>query len=335
MPNRDNRNPHGLGLAGRAGEIYLGQGEGVGRLDPEFLNQKDFFKQIDECIKVGREYRPILNSLNKLYKDQKKVEKINTSQYCPFEYYSDPEDQYKLTLDETKLLLKINDFETSLLQGIKIGDLYKTTKIVLCDAPNDSDLLGSYSHEEKSPLSKSYYPVVVRIYMDRVEAVAKKLGRERKYIIASVYIHEMIHRYYDIRPDLGWKKSVKEIEEPMAVFGAMKFCEEFDKELLKVSRCITEDLQKSERYVLFHYYVYILGLEMFDKGVDVGLINTYRHVSLLMHKSRSDVEEFVNPISSYLDICKQNKDSLANLVEPIQIIINKFAEFFPLDKGTE
>ena len=94
---------------------------------------------------------------------------------------------------------------------------------------NDSDLLGSYSLEEMAPLSKSYYPVV-EIYMDRVEAVAKELGRDRKYIIASVYIHEMMHRYYDIRPDLGWKKSVKEIEEPMAVFGTMKFCEEFDKE---------------------------------------------------------------------------------------------------------
>jgi hypothetical protein len=262
---------------------------------------KDMDKKVDEYIKVGREYRPILNSLNKLYKDQKKVEKINTSQYCPFEYYSDPEDQYKLTLDETKLLLKINDFETSLLQGIKIGDLYKTTKIVLCDAPNESDLLGSYSHEEKRPLSKRYYPVV-RIYMDRVEAVAKELGRERKYIIASVYIHEMIHRYYDIRPDLGWKKSVKEIEEPMAVFGAMKFCEEFDKELLKMSRRLTADLLKSEWYDLYHYYVYILGLEMFNRGVGAGLINTYRYVSLMMHKSRSEVEGFVNPIDSYVDL---------------------------------
>jgi len=293
-----------------------------------FDDQEDFFKKVDEYINIGCKVIIILNSL-------KEVEEINTSPYCSFEYYSDSEDQYKLTLDETKLLLSINKSETILLQGIKIGDLYKTTKIVLCDAPNDSDLLGSYSHEEKRPLSKSYYPVV-RIYMDRVEAVAKELGCERKYIIASVYIHEMMHRYYDIRPDLGWKKSVDEIEEPMAVFGTMKFCEEFDKEtLLQISRRLTKDLRKSKCYVQFHYYVYILGLEMFGKGVDVGLINTYRHVSLLMHKSRSEVEEFVNPISSYLDICKQNKDSLANLVEPIQIIINKFAEFFPLDKGTE
>ena len=272
--------------------------------------------------------------INKLYKDQKKVEKINTSQYCPFEYYSDPEDQYKLTLDETKLLLKINDFETSLLQGIKIGDLYKTTKIVLCDAPNESDLLGSYSHEEKRPLSKRYYPVV-RIYMDRVEAVAKELGRERKYIIASVYIHEMIHRYYDIRPDLGWKKSVKEIEEPMAVFGTMKFCEEFDKEtLLQISRRLTEDLRKSKWYDLLNYYVYILGIKMYDSNVDACLIETYRHVSLMMHKE-SEVKGFDNPIGKYLDTCEKKKDSLENLVEPIQIIINKFAEFFPLDKGTE
>ena len=315
------------------------QHEGIDAIDNvskiSLDDQEDFFKQIDECIKVGSDYRPILNSLKERYKDQSRVEEINASPYCPFEYYSDPEDKYKLTLDEVNLLLSINKSETKLLQGIKIGDLYKTTKIVLCDAPKDRDLLGSYSHEEKHQLSGIFYPVV-RICMDRVETVANELGYDRQYVTACVYIHEMMHRYYDIRPDLGWEKSVDEIEEPMAVFGAMKFCEEFDKEtLLQISRRLTEDLRKSKWYDLLNYYVYILGLEMFDKSVDAGLIETYRHVSLLMHKSRSEVEEFVNPISSYLDICKQNKDSLANLVEPIQIIINKFAEFFPLDKGTE
>ena len=241
---------------------------------------------------------------------------------------------YKLTLDEVNLLLSINKSETKLLQGIKIGDLYKTTKIVLCYAPNDSDLLGSYSHEEKPPLSKSYYPVV-RIYMDRVEAVAKELGRERKYIIASVYIHEMIHRYYDIRPDLGWKKSVKEIEEPMAVFGTMKFCEEFDKEtLLKISRRLTEDLRKSKWYDLLNYYVYILGIKMYDSNVDACLIETYRHVSLMMHKE-SEVKGFDNPIGKYLDTCEKKKDSLENLVEPIKKCIETYAKFFPQDKGTK
>lgn len=334
MPDRDNRNPYRGGFAGRTIDNYLRRRrEGVGILDPEFGNQKDFFKQIDECIKMGREYRPILNSLNKLYKDQNKVEIINSNPFC-FEYQSDPEGKYELSNSEVQILQEINHFEAELLQGIKIGDLYKTTKIVLCDAPNDCDLLGSYGLDKWHSLSSIYYPVV-EIYMDRVNAVVKEFGCDREYVTACVYIHEMMHRYYDIRPDLGWKKSVKEIEEPMAVFGAMKFCEEFEKELLKVSRRITKDLQKSERYDLFHYYVYILGSEMFDKGVDVGLINTYRHVSLLMHKSRSEVEEFVNPISSYLDICKQNKDSLANLVEPIQEIIYKFANFFPLDKGIQ
>ena len=332
MPNRDNRNPHGLGLAGRVRQRR--QGLDLGIMDPEFKDQKDFYKQIDEYINMGCKGITILNSLKELYKDQSKVEEINTSPYCPFEYYSDPEDKYKLTLDEVNLLLSINKSETKLLQGIKIGDLYKTTKIVLCDAPYDSDLLGSYSHEEKPPLSKSYYPVV-RIYMDRVEAVAKELGRERKYIIASVYIHEMMHRYYDIRPDLGWKKSVKEIEEPMAVFGTMKFCEEFDKEtLLQISRRLTEDLRKSKWYDLLNYYVYILGIKMYDSNVDACLIETYRHVSLMMHKE-SEVKGFDNPIGKYLDTCEKKKDSLENLVEPIKKCIETYAKFFPQDKGTK
>ena len=299
-----------------------------------FVDQEDFFKKVDEYINMGCKDTTILNTLKELYKDQSKVEEINTKPDCSFEYYSDLEDKYKLTLDEVNLLLSINKSETKLLQGIKIGDLYKTTKIVLCYAPYDSDLLGSYSHEEKPPLSKSYYPVV-RIYMDRVEAVAKELGRERKYIIASVYIHEMMHRYYDIRPDLGWKKSVKETEEPMAVFGTMKFCEEFDKEsLLQISRRLTEDLRKSKLYDLLNYYVYILGIKMYDSNVDACLIETYRHVSLMMHKE-SEVKGFDNPIGKYLDTCEKKKDSLANLVEPIKECIETYAKFFPQDKGTE
>lgn len=294
-----------------------------------FVDQEDFFKKVDEYIKVGREYRPILNTLKELYKDQSKVEEINTKPDCSFEYYSDPEDNYKLTPDEVDLLLSINKSETKLLQGIKIGDLYKTTKIVLCNAPKDSDLLGSYGH------SGLFYPVV-KIYMDRVNAVAKELGCDRKYVIASVYIHEMMHRYYDIRPDLGWKEHIKEIEEPMAVFGTMKFCEEFDKEtLLEISRRLTKDLQKSKWYDQNNYYVYILGLEMFDnKSVDAGLIETYRHVSLMMHKE-SEVKGFDNPIGKYLDTCEKKRDSLENLVEPIKKCIETYAKFFPLDKGTK
>lgn len=300
-----------------------------------FDNQKDFFKKVDEYINMGCKDTAILNTLKELYKDQSKVEEINTKPDCSFEYYSDPEGKYELSNSEVQILQDINHFEAEILQGIKIGDLYKTTKIVLCDAPNDSDLLGSYGLDKWHSLSSIYYPVV-KIYMDRVNAVAKELGCDRKYVIASVYIHEMMHRYYDIRPDLGWKEYIKEIEEPMAVFGTMKFCEEFDKEtLLEISRRLTKDLQKSKWYDQNNYYVYILGLEMFDnKSVDAGLIETYRHVSLMMHKE-SEVKGFDNPIGKYLDTCEKKRDSLENLVEPIKKCIETYAKFFPLDKGTK
>ena len=171
--------------------------------------------------------------------------------------------------------------------------------------------------------------------MDRVETVANELGYDRQYVTACVYIHEMMHRCYDIRPDLGWKKSVKEIEEPMAVFGTMKFCEEFDKEtLLQISRRLTEDLRKSKWYDLLNYYVYILGIKMYDSNVDACLIETYRHVSLMMHKE-SEVKGFDNPIGKYLDTCEKKKDSLENLVEPIKKCIETYAKFFPQDKGTK
>ena len=302
-------------------------------LDPEFSENKDFFQMIDEYIKMGCKNKLILNSLNKLHKDHSKVEIINTNPNC-IECQS-LESKYELSISEVQILQEINIFEAKLLNGIKIGDLYRTTKIVLCDALNESDLLGSYSREEKHSLSKSYYPVV-EIYMDRVETIAKDLGCDRKYVTASVYIHEMMHRYYDIRPDLGWKKSVTEIEEPMAVFGEKKFCEEFgDEKLLDISRPLTKDLKESKWYDLKDYYVYILGLVMFDKGVDARLINTYRHVSLMMHKFESEVEGFKNPIDSYLVTCKEYKDSLENMVKPIQDIIQEYAKFFPIEKGIQ
>ena len=332
MPNRDNRNPHGLGLAGRVRPRRPGLDLGI--MDPDFKDQKDFYKQIDEYINMGCKGITILNSLKELYKDQSKVEEINTSPYCPFEYYSDPEDKYKLTLDEVNLLLSINKSETKLLQGIKIGDLYKTTKIVLCNCPPDEDLLGSYGHEEKHQLSGSFYPVV-KIYMDRVETVANELGYDRQYVTACVYIHEMMHRYYDIRPDLGWEKPVDEIEEPMAVFGEMKFCEEFDKEtLLQISRRLTEDLRKSKWYDLLNYYVYILGIKMYDSNVDACLIETYRHVSLMMHKE-SEVKDSIILLVNTLILVKRKKDSLENLVEPIKKCIETYPKFFPQDKGTK
>lgn len=305
----------------------------------EFGDQKDFFKQIDDYIKgflSNQKDGIILNGLKELY--QGGVNEINISPYCPIECTSEPDGKYSLTPEEVQLLGEINKHpknSESRILGLKIEKLYKTTKIILCDGPNtpdsNSDLLGSYSHEGQSP---SLIPVI-RLYMDRITE-ASRLYCNRKYITASVYIHEMMHRFYDVRPDLGWKEYIKEIEEPMAVFGAMKFCEEFGNgSLLKVSRSLTEELQKSKWYNLFNYYVYILGIKMYDdSNVDACLIETYRHVSLMMHKE-SEVKGFDNPIGKYLDTCEKKKDSLENLVEPIKKCIETYAEFFPQDKGTK
>jgi hypothetical protein len=63
---------------------------------------------------------------------------------------------------------------------------------------------------------------------------------------------------------------------------------------------------------------------MYDKGVSADLIKKYRLVSLLMHKSESKVENFENPVKGYLNDCKTHKNSLKNLVDPIQGIIQKY-----------
>ena len=74
---------------------------------------------------------------------------------------------------------------------------------------------------------------------------------------------------------------------------------------------------------------------MFNRGVGAGLINTYRYVSLMMHNPKSKDINSANPIVSYLSDCEEKKDSLENLVDPIQETIRKFAYIFPQDKGTQ
>lgn len=259
-----------------------------------------------------------------------------------FDYENLCNGEYDLTSDENMLLWRINDFCTNSFPK-QIGELYRTTKVFLDVFDNveprlKDDLLGLYTidniNNKKEPQ--------VWLFMDKIDNVAKKsLCCDRKYVIASVYIHEMMHRLFDIRPDLDMKQSVMEIEEPMAEFAKLRFIEEFCKEncsyarLLPVAQILTDSLYQSKRW-----FVYSLGGEMYYNNIAFDLIDKYRKVSMLLHKSdwkegelnrlgylsspMEDIDEYVKKVGN----CEEGSKDLKDLIIPIQKTIERYSSFF-------
>lgn len=263
----------------------------------------------------------------------KRTEFFNYERLC--------DERYDLTSEENILLWIINCLSK------QIGDLYKTTKVFL-DISNgkirdtkwnkdEDDLLGYYTI-----LSTKHSGPQVWLIMDKITAEAERLCCDRKYIIAKVYIHEMMHRFYDLRPDLGWKPYVKEIEEPMAEFATLKFIEELSKQnptfekLLPIALVMTEGLRKTKKY-----FIYALGVDLYYKA-PIKLIYDFRRISMFLHRSKEDSKidgKKLKPspmmyIEKYVKLCKPNQD-MRKLVGPIKECIETYAKFFPQDKGTE
>ena len=265
----------------------------------------------------------------------KRTEFFNYERLC--------DERYDLTSEENNLLWIINCLSK------QIGELYKTTKVFL-DVRNGKDLKEADWSEDEDDLL-GYYTILpakhpgpqVWLIMDNITAEAERLCIDRKYIIAKVYIHEMMHRFFDLRPDLRWKRSVKEIEEPMAEFATLKFIEELSKQnasfekLLPIAIVMTEGLRKSEKH-----FIYALGVDLYYKP-PIKLIYDYQRISMLLHRSSEVFKpegEKLDPspmkyVEEYIAQCEQDKDSLANLVGPIRKCIETYAKFFPLDKGTK
>ena len=253
---------------------------------------------------------------------------------------------FDLKDDEKIILWLINGSKEEL--GFGLGSLYSNTKVFLDVSEGNikdtkwnenEDDLGYYTIE-----SPWYSGPQVWLIMDNITTEAERLCIDRKYIIAKVYIHEMMHRFFDLRPDLGWKPYVKEIEEPMAEFATLKFIEELSKQnptfekLLPIALVMTEGLRKTKKY-----FIYALGVDLYYKA-PIKLIYDFRRISMLLHRPSEDCKldngELLDPspmkyVEDYIAQCEQNKDSLANLVGPIRKCIETYAKFFPQDKGTK
>ena len=310
----------------RFSDIYLCSEFGLRKYNSGKVN-----KMLDVCNDQIKGVLDILDQINTI----EKKDSFDYKRLCDKEYDLKPE--------EKSFLRDINVSKDEL--GFGLGSLYTTTKVFLDVSSgkiketgwnDEDDPLGYYTKK-----SFEYSGPQIWLIMDRITEAAERLGFDRKYIIAKVYIHEMMHRFYDLRPDLGWKRSVKEIEEPMAEFATLKFIEELSKhnpmfeKLLPIAKDMTEGHRKSK------HFIYALGVDLYNNKAPIKMINDYRRISMLLHRS-SDIYEInsekLDPMASVedyekcVDHCKPDQD-LQHLVEPIKKCIETYANFFPINKG--
>lgn len=124
-------------------------------------------------------------------------------------------------------------------------------------------LLGLYYVEydaNSKVLSRTVY-----LMIDSITDFAASKGVPREYVIAEVYVHEMMHAYYD---DVDTKnlitaylRGISELEEPFAEFGMLCFLNEFDPVLLPFAYYNV----RSKLSAGPHLQCYGLGALMYDK----------------------------------------------------------------------
>ena len=210
--------------------------------------------------------------------------------------------------DEKKLLIDINNFKCSFMEET-MGNLYLSTKIILSNEEIPEgifDWLGYYTkHIFTNP---DQVEPEVWLLINKIEAESISLGCDRKYILAKVYIHEMMHRYYDMHPELLLKKSVKEIEEPMAELATIEFCREFCKEHKEYSELVDVAIKHINNLRKTKYYFYALGADLYELNNEEekrhSLIDIYRHVCMMFHEQNKEVIAYLNLVRDSENINK-------------------------------
>lgn len=355
-----------MGLNKRAKETYaqknqgevceeIGAQEECNILEDSFtsLNYSDVYLHycIKDILKDKRE--KARKEIESIVSGKAKVHIVNQCEaWKPDFKYHNCCSNYDLTEDEKTFLWLINGFKDSL--GFGLGRLYSTTKVFLVDSEDKdnstklekagwnkdkNDLLGFYTKKiTQNSNGESETEPQVWLIMNAITAEAKRLCLDRKYIIAKVYIHEMMHRFFDLRPDWGQKPYVREIEEPMAEFATLKFIEELSKQspifekLLPIAIVMTEGLRKSEKH-----FIYALGVDLYYKA-PIKLIFDFRRIAMLLHKSSKNDEQLdplpMKSVDDFVEQCKPDQD-LRQLVGDIKKCIEAYAKFFPINKGIQ
>ena len=225
--------------------------------------------------------------------------------------------------DEKELLIEINNFKCSFMEET-MGNLYLSTKIILSNEEIPKgifDWLGYYTkHIFTNP---DQVEPEVWLLINKIEAESISLGCDRKYILAKVYIHEMMHRYYDMHPELLLKKSVKEIEEPMAELATIEFCREFCKEHKEYSELVDVAIKHINNLRKTKYYFYALGADLYELNNEEekrhSLIDIYRHVCMMFHEQNKEV-------IAYLNLVRDSEENINKYQEGDEGVKKQFCE---------
>ena len=280
---------------------------------------EDIIKYIYPILTIDKPKPYCFNSIvSRICTAQKPMPEINRK-IDVFEFINASE--YSVTKEQIDFLQKISSFDE------RMKKLYSTTKVKFLDSVwSDEccpDLLGLYTkiRNNQGEMVPQVWLFLNKIYEEN-EKYCDKCGIQGegrknalKYMIAYVYIHEMMHRYFDIRPDLNLKRSVPEIEEPLAEYATLKFCESFgDNLLLDISEIMVKEMRNS-----LSYYYYAIGYDLFkSEDVPSDLKEKYQRVSMIIHqgndpvidmfKSGVGVNSIVNLINHYDEILQKAKD---------------------------
>ena len=235
--------------------------------------------------------------------------------------------------DEKKLLIDINNFKCSFMEET-MGNLYLSTKIILSNlkpaAIVDKRFVVYVIQDKLGFYTKSKFDIVepeVWLLLKEIGTEAESMGCDRKFVLAKVYIHEMMHRYYDMHPELLLKKSVKEIEEPMAEFATIKFCEEFCKDHVEHNELLNVAINQTNRLRGTKHYIYALGADLYDFKYSTSLINKYRHTCMMMHKDNNPVKKYetiVNGQKGNYNKKERNEEAAETLCDELEKCIDEY-----------
>ena len=211
----------------------------------------------------------------------------------------------KLNPDEKKLLIDINNFKCSFMEET-MGNLYLSTKIILSNEEIPEgifDWLGYY----KKHIFTNPVQVEPEVWLLINKSRVGSHKESYPYLLAKVYIHEMMHRYFDMHPELPFKSYIKEIEEPMAELATIEFCRDFCKEHQEYSKLVDVAIKHINNLRKTKYYFYALGAdlyELYDEEKRRSLIDIYRHVCMMFHEQNKEVIAYLNLVRDSENINK-------------------------------
>lgn len=143
--------------------------------------------------------------------------------------------------------------------------------------PDVTPLLGLYS---RKLLWFERLAPTVYLYADNINDYASRIGKNPDHVFGYVFVHEMMHAYYDAFNNAGYP-SWNDLEEAFAEFGMLTFLNS------KNDKLPTDLLDDAIEHVQSKIKnpsgprEYGFGFELFDRtgGVETWMINRYREIS--------------------------------------------------------